>query len=56
MGGMQALFSLATILGPGMAGIVFEKVAISAPYWLGCGLVALSLAIAVLAVRSDSPQ
>jgi DHA1 family tetracycline resistance protein-like MFS transporter len=56
MGGMQALFSLATILGPGMAGIVFEKVAISAPYWLGCGLVALSLVIAVWAVRSDSPQ
>jgi predicted MFS family arabinose efflux permease len=56
MGGMQALFSLATILGPGMAGIVFEKVDISAPYWLGCGLVALSLVIAVWAVRPDSPH
>lgn len=43
MGGTQALLSLTTILGPGMAGILFERIAISAPYWLGSGLAALAL-------------
>jgi len=51
MGGMQTLLSLATIFGPGMAGILFETVAVHAPYWLGSGLACLALVIAIAAFR-----
>jgi MFS transporter, DHA1 family, tetracycline resistance protein len=35
MGGMQTLLALTNIFGPTLAGISFEVIAISAPYWLG---------------------
>lgn len=43
MGGNQVLFSLTAILGPALAGISFEKIGITAPYWLGSGLVLIAL-------------
>ncbi|MCE9645641.1 MAG: MFS transporter [Chloroflexi bacterium] len=35
MGGTQTLLSLTAILGPSLAGLTFEWIAFSAPYWLG---------------------
>jgi DHA1 family tetracycline resistance protein-like MFS transporter len=43
MGGMQALLSLAAIIGPALAGLAFEKVSIFAPYLLGSVLALLAL-------------
>jgi MFS family permease len=51
MGGTQALLSLTMILGPTMAGLSFERVGVSAPYWLGSALAAAALGIAYLALR-----
>jgi MFS family permease len=51
MGGQQALLSLTTIIGPSLAGIVFEKIAIPAPYWLGSVLAFVSLLIAMRGVK-----
>jgi len=51
MGGTQALLSLTTIIGPTLAGISFEYVAVSAPYWLGSLLSALALFFAYHALR-----
>jgi DHA1 family tetracycline resistance protein-like MFS transporter len=47
MGGNQVLFSLTAILGPAVAGISFERIGISAPYWIGCGLALVALYFAV---------
>jgi MFS family permease len=35
MGGTQTLLSLTAIIGPSLAGLTFEWIAFSAPYWLG---------------------
>lgn len=35
MGGTQVILNLALIVGPLVAGLAFERVAITAPYWLG---------------------
>ena len=43
MGGNQVLFSFTAMLGPALAGITFEKIGISAPYWIGSGLALLAL-------------
>jgi DHA1 family tetracycline resistance protein-like MFS transporter len=43
MGGNQVLFSLTAILGPAVAGISFEQIGISAPYWIGSGLALIAL-------------
>ncbi|HSG19423.1 MAG TPA: MFS transporter, partial [Burkholderiaceae bacterium] len=51
MGGSQALLSLTTIIGPTLAGLAFEHVAIAAPYWLGSLLSATALLLAYLSVR-----
>ena len=55
MGGNQVLFSLTAILGPAVAGVAFEKIGISAPYWIGSGLafVALFFAFRDLPPQSD---
>lgn len=42
MGGQQALLSLTNILGPALAGLSFQYIAIPAPYWLGSALAALA--------------
>jgi len=46
MGGMQAILSLALILGPALAGLAFDYVGITAPYLLGGSLAALALLVA----------
>lgn len=46
MGGQQVLFSLTTILGPLMAGLAFEKIAVPAPYLIGSLLALVALAFA----------
>ncbi len=51
MGGNQVLFSLTAILGPAVAGISFERIGISAPYWIGCGLGLMALYFAVQDAR-----
>jgi MFS transporter, DHA1 family, tetracycline resistance protein len=43
MGGNQALLSFTAILGPILAGLAFDRIAISAPYWIGSGLALLAL-------------
>jgi MFS family permease len=43
MGGMQTLLGLTTIFGPTLAGLSFERIGASAPYWIGSGLALLAL-------------
>lgn len=43
MGGMQTLLGLTTIFGPTLAGLSFEQIGVSAPYWIGSGLALLAL-------------
>lgn len=45
MGGMQVLLSLTNIIGPTLAGLAFQFVAVPAPYWLGCALALAALGI-----------
>lgn len=42
MGGQQALLSLTNILGPALAGLSFQYIAIPAPYWLGSALAVMA--------------
>jgi MFS family permease len=46
MGGTQTLLSLTNIFGPIIAGISFEVITFSAPYWLGSLLSIFALAVA----------
>jgi MFS family permease len=48
MGGMQTLLALTNIFGPTLAGISFEVIAISAPYWLGSLFALFALGIATM--------
>jgi DHA1 family tetracycline resistance protein-like MFS transporter len=43
MGGTQTLLSLTSIFGPVIAGISFEAIAFSAPYWLGSAFAIFAL-------------
>lgn len=43
MGGQQALLSLATVLGPSLAGLSFQFIAAPAPYWIGSALAMIAL-------------
>jgi MFS family permease len=43
MGGVQALLSLAMILGPTIAGLAFDQLGVPAPYLLGAALAVLAL-------------
>jgi multidrug resistance protein len=45
MGVMQSLGSLSRILGPLWAGLTFDAFAPSAPYWTGCFMMVVSLAL-----------
>lgn len=54
MGGNQVLFSLTAILGPAVAGISFERIGISAPYWIGSGLALIALYFAFRDSRRTS--
>lgn len=51
MGGTQTLLSLTNIIGPALAGISFEVIAFSAPYWLGSLLSVFALTVAYSALR-----
>lgn len=51
MGGMQGLLSLTMIIGPAMAGLFFEFIGTSAPYWLGSLLSGAALALAWASLR-----
>ncbi|MBP7691209.1 MAG: MFS transporter [Anaerolineales bacterium] len=53
MGGTQTLLSLAMIGGPTLAGVAFERVAVTAPYWLGAGLSFTALLLAARALRAQ---
>ncbi len=50
MGGVQAILSLALILGPVLAGLAFDQIAVPAPYLLGATLAVLALTVAVRAL------
>lgn len=52
-GGMQVMLSLTAILGPLLAGLMFEQVGVSAPYAMGAGLAMLAFAIALIAFRRE---
>lgn len=54
MGGTQTLLSLTNILGPTLAGVTFEIVAISAPYFLGSILSVFAFIIASLALSGEN--
>jgi len=51
MGGMQALLSLTLIIGPTLAGLSFQFIAIPAPYWIGSLLAGIALLLAQSALR-----
>ncbi len=53
MGGTQTLLSLTNIIAPTLAGVTFELIAITAPYFLGSVLSALALMVALLALSED---
>lgn len=51
MGGNQTLLALTNILGPTIAGISFDVIAISAPYWLGSLFSTFALIVFVSSLR-----
>ena len=53
MGGNQTLLALTNIFGPTLAGISFDVIAISAPYWLGSVFASLAVGIWTM---SDRPR
>ena len=54
MGGMQTMFGLTTIIGPTLAGLSFERIGVSAPYWIGSGFALLALLVFVTQADRDS--
>jgi DHA1 family tetracycline resistance protein-like MFS transporter len=52
MGGTQVVLSLAMIFGPSIAGVSFEHISPSAPYWIGSLLAGAALALAYMALRA----
>jgi len=51
MGGTQTLLSLTNIIGPTFAGVTFELIAFSAPYWMGSAFAILALLTLTVAFR-----
>jgi MFS transporter, DHA1 family, tetracycline resistance protein len=56
MGGNQTLLALTNIFGPTIAGISFDVIAISAPYWLGSVFSAFALLVAIWALQRNNPE
>jgi MFS family permease len=54
MGGQQAVLSLTLILGPVVSGAAFDRLGVSAPYWIGALLAAVGLLVAASASRPGS--
>ncbi len=55
MGGTQVVLNLAFIFGPPIAGLSFERVTVTAPYWLGSLFASIALLLAYIALRVPSP-
>jgi len=55
MGGTQTLLSLTNIIGPTMAGLAFDWIHVSAPYWIASGLALFALWFAARAHEPASP-
>ena len=53
MGGTQTLLSLTNIIGPTLAGVTFELIAFSAPYFLGSILAMGALYVAYWGLKPD---
>jgi len=53
MGGNQTLLALTNIFGPTIAGISFDVIAITAPYWLGSVFAVFAVVIWMV---SDRPR
>lgn len=53
MGGQQAILSLTLIIGPVLAGLSFDNLGVSAPYWMGSLLAASALLAALTFVKRD---
>ena len=53
MGGTQTLLSLTNIFGPVIAGISFEAIAFSAPYWLGSAFSIFALMVFSISLRGE---
>lgn len=53
LGGTQTLLSLTNIFGPTLAGVTFELIAFSAPYFLGSVLALAAFAVATIGFASD---
>ncbi len=51
MGGNQTLLALTNIFGPTIAGISFDVIAISAPYWLGSLFALFALMVTIMSLR-----
>lgn len=54
MGGTQTLLSLTSIFGPVIAGISFEAIAFSAPYWLGSLFSIFALIVFYMSLRRSA--
>ena len=54
MGGTQTLLSLTNIFGPVIAGISFEAIAFSAPYWIGSLLSIFALIVGYSSLRGSA--
>lgn len=54
LGGLQAINSLTMIVGPIYAGLVFDNVAISAPYLSGAAFIATAVTIVAVALRTTT--
>ncbi|MBA2443491.1 MAG: MFS transporter [Rubrobacter sp.] len=52
MGGIQAILSLAMIVGPAISGLAFDYLGVPAPYWIGGLLAALALLTVLLTLSS----
>lgn len=53
MGAVQSSASLARVVGPVWAGLVYDHIGFSAPYWTGSFWMLVALAVVLLAVRPE---
>jgi predicted MFS family arabinose efflux permease len=56
MGGQQAILSSTLILGPILAGLLFDGVGVSAPYFVGSLLAAFALVAALSFTKRENEE
>lgn len=56
MGGTQVVLNLALIVGPIIAGLSFEHIAVAAPYWLGSLFAIIALMFAWVGLQNTPPR